>query len=151
MVAVLDALGCERAVLLGLSAPAGLLFAATHPERTKALVLVNPYARLCRADGYPEGFPDDFVDRTLSLTRERWATGWSLQRLAPSMWWTSRWRGTGRLDDATLRSLELRNIYDVDGVARLVRFGSRRWWSSRGCSRSAGRYVADRSQISASS
>lgn len=68
MVAVVDALGCEQVVVLGPYGPAALLFAATHPERTKALVLVNPYARLSRADGYPEGFPDDFVDRILSLS-----------------------------------------------------------------------------------
>ncbi len=69
MVAVLDELGCEKVVVLGPYGPAALLFAATHPERTKALVLVNPYARLSRADDYPEGFPDDFVDEVLSLSR----------------------------------------------------------------------------------
>ena len=39
--AVMDAIGCERAALFGVSegAPMALLFAATYPERTAALVL----------------------------------------------------------------------------------------------------------------
>jgi pimeloyl-ACP methyl ester carboxylesterase len=57
MVTVLNAVDVRRAVLLGLSIPAGLLFAATHPERTHALVLVNAFARFRKAEDYPEGFP----------------------------------------------------------------------------------------------
>ena len=61
MVTVLDAAGVRRAVLLGLSIPAGLLFAATHPERTQALVLVNAFARFRKAEDYPEGFPEELI------------------------------------------------------------------------------------------
>jgi len=61
MVTVLNAVGVRRAVLLGLSIPAGLLFAATHPERTHALVLVNAFARFRKAEDYPEGFPDEEI------------------------------------------------------------------------------------------
>ena len=46
--AVLDAVGAERAALFG-SGHGGLmcsLFAATYPERTSALVVYNPFARL---------------------------------------------------------------------------------------------------------
>jgi pimeloyl-ACP methyl ester carboxylesterase len=42
MIAVLDELGCERVVVLGGIAPPALQFAATHPERISALVLINP-------------------------------------------------------------------------------------------------------------
>ena len=66
VVAVIDAVGCERVVVLGFWAPAAALFAATHPERTEALVLVNPSARLSRADGYPEGLPDDVLDERVN-------------------------------------------------------------------------------------
>ena len=55
MIAVLDELGCERVVVLGAVGPPALQFAATHPERTSALVLINPSARFRRADDYPEG------------------------------------------------------------------------------------------------
>src|SRR5215218_7081580 len=50
MIAVLDELGCERVVVLDTvgSSGAALQFAATHPERTTALVLINPTARFRR-------------------------------------------------------------------------------------------------------
>ena len=44
--AVMDATGCGRAAILGASegAPMAMLFAATYPERTRALVLYGGYA-----------------------------------------------------------------------------------------------------------
>ena len=58
MLAVLDEVGVERAVVLGLGIAPPLLFAATHPRRTEALVLFNTSARVRRADDYPEGAPN---------------------------------------------------------------------------------------------
>jgi pimeloyl-ACP methyl ester carboxylesterase len=54
--AVLDDVGSERAVLLGISegGPMSLLFAATYPERTRALVLYGTFAK-GRADEEHEG------------------------------------------------------------------------------------------------
>ena len=45
--AVMDAAGSSRAALFGISegAPMSLLFAATYPERTRAVVLYGSYAR----------------------------------------------------------------------------------------------------------
>jgi pimeloyl-ACP methyl ester carboxylesterase len=71
-IAVLDELGCERAVVLGASGPSALLFAATHPERTSALVLINPTARFQRADDYPAGLADEVVEAVLAGIRDRW-------------------------------------------------------------------------------
>jgi pimeloyl-ACP methyl ester carboxylesterase len=50
VIAVLDNLGCERVVVLGAIGTLELQFAATHPERTSALVLISPTARRRRAD-----------------------------------------------------------------------------------------------------
>ncbi len=49
--AVMDAAGSERAALFGLSegGPMSVLFAATYPERTRALVLCGTF---------PTGIPD---------------------------------------------------------------------------------------------
>src|SRR6059058_3199797 len=57
--AVMDAVGSERAALMGTSEAGALslLFAATHPSRTAALVLLNSYARLAYAPDYPHGIP----------------------------------------------------------------------------------------------
>ncbi len=63
MVAVVDDAGCERVAVLQLGgAGMGPLFAATRPERTAALVLVDTTARMRSAEGYPEGFSDDEFD-----------------------------------------------------------------------------------------
>jgi class 3 adenylate cyclase len=85
MIAVLDELGCERVVVLGgLGLPA-LQFAATHPERTSALVLINPHAGFRRADDYPGGLADEQIESFLTMIRDRWGSGALLRGLAPSM------------------------------------------------------------------
>lgn len=84
-IAVLDELGCERVVVLGAINPAALQFAATHPERTTALVLLNPSARFQRAEDYPEGFPDGELEAVLEAVRHRWGTGGRLRGWAPSV------------------------------------------------------------------
>jgi pimeloyl-ACP methyl ester carboxylesterase len=58
--AVMDAVGSARAAVVGLSegAPMSLLFAATYPERTAALVLVGGFARTAWAPDYPSGLTE---------------------------------------------------------------------------------------------
>jgi pimeloyl-ACP methyl ester carboxylesterase len=55
--AVMDAAGSSRAAILSASigVPTSLLFAATYPERTSALVLVRGFARHLWAADYPWG------------------------------------------------------------------------------------------------
>jgi class 3 adenylate cyclase len=84
MIAVLDELGCERAVVLDVVGPAALQFVATHPERTSALVLINPYARFRWADDYPEGVADQGFE-LLTLVIGRWGSGEMVRLWAPSM------------------------------------------------------------------
>jgi class 3 adenylate cyclase/pimeloyl-ACP methyl ester carboxylesterase len=63
--AVLDAVGSSRAALLGMSAGAWMpaLFAATHPERTLALVLYAPLPRMTWAPDFPWGPTADAARR----------------------------------------------------------------------------------------
>jgi class 3 adenylate cyclase len=53
--AVMDAAGSDRAVISGLGegGPLGALFAATYPERTAALVLINSTPRFVRSPALP--------------------------------------------------------------------------------------------------
>ena len=53
--AVLDAVGSKRAVLFGLgdASPLSVLFAATYPERTQALVLMNASPRFVKSPTLP--------------------------------------------------------------------------------------------------
>src|SRR5438876_4507666 len=58
LVTVMDAAGSRRAAVVAGGSEMGLtamLFAATHPERCSALVLINPYARFVRSADYPYG------------------------------------------------------------------------------------------------
>lgn len=84
--AVMDAAGSERAAIMAFfeGGPMAMLFAATYPERTSALVLVNTYARLARAEGYPWGVPPDRLETALATSREFWRTGGSIDWLIPS-------------------------------------------------------------------
>jgi pimeloyl-ACP methyl ester carboxylesterase len=54
---VLDAVGSNRAAIYAEldAGPVGMIFAATHPERTSALILGNSAARYTQADDYSEG------------------------------------------------------------------------------------------------
>src|SRR5919201_201286 len=64
VLAVMDAVGSERAVLFGTSegGPMAALFAATYPERCISLVLYGACARWIQTDDYPEGRPKQIAD-----------------------------------------------------------------------------------------
>jgi len=83
---VLSAVGSPRAALVG-HGQAGqlcMLFAATHPERTRALVTVNSFARLARAPDYPAGLPPNAQETILAAIESTWGTGLQMYLLAPS-------------------------------------------------------------------
>jgi pimeloyl-ACP methyl ester carboxylesterase len=85
--AVMDAAGSERAALFGISegGPMCCLFAATYPERTRALVLYGTIAAGKRSDNYPWGLTEEQVDALLGLIEREWGTGFSAQLFAPSI------------------------------------------------------------------
>jgi class 3 adenylate cyclase/pimeloyl-ACP methyl ester carboxylesterase len=62
-IAVLDAVGCDRAALLGFTfmAHSAIDLAARHPDRTRALVLFNARPRWRRAEDYPFGYEEQEV------------------------------------------------------------------------------------------
>ena len=76
--AVMDAVGSERAALLGASegGPMCILFAATHPERTSALVLFSTFPRAIQDEDFPEGWlPAEQVGADLELIERMWTAG----------------------------------------------------------------------------
>jgi pimeloyl-ACP methyl ester carboxylesterase len=84
--AVLDATGSERPALLGVSqgGPMAILFAATHPGRTSALVLFGAYAAV-RADAdYPWGRSPEWLAEFTRQLDESWGTGSFLTQVAPT-------------------------------------------------------------------
>jgi pimeloyl-ACP methyl ester carboxylesterase len=99
MRAVLDDAGSESAALFGNSegGPMSMLFAATHPERTRALVLCGAEIKEELTEDWPwgESTRDEF-DQAMQIDRllERWGKGLGLQYFIPS-----------RGDDERLREL----------------------------------------------
>ena len=86
--AVMDAAGAERAALFGLSegGPMCMMFAATYPSRTSALLLYGTFARMVRAADYPIGVPAAMFEQFLELVEQSWGTGsMSADYFAPSM------------------------------------------------------------------
>jgi class 3 adenylate cyclase len=86
--AVLDAVGSKQAALM--SGPGAsyvtLVFAASHPARTSALVLVDPYARFSRSADYPIGMPVDHLPEDLERLRGSWGVdGGTMAFLAPNL------------------------------------------------------------------
>jgi pimeloyl-ACP methyl ester carboxylesterase len=90
MRAVMDAAGSERAAVMGHSEGGAMcaLFAATHPERTQALVMASSAARTRWAPDYPLGATDEVIAEFERFVRERWGVELFrsiLQELAPSI------------------------------------------------------------------
>jgi len=83
----MDAAGSERAALLGVSEGGymAVMFAATHPERTAALILCGSYARQSWAPDYPWGRTLEDRDAWNSLMEEKWGGPFELDQAAPSM------------------------------------------------------------------
>jgi class 3 adenylate cyclase/pimeloyl-ACP methyl ester carboxylesterase len=85
--AVMDAVGIERAAIVGAgeASPMAELFAATYPERTTALVLLNATARASAAPGYDVGAPPDVQERLVSMTEQTWGRGDIMAAISPSL------------------------------------------------------------------
>jgi class 3 adenylate cyclase len=83
--AVMDAAGVERAALVGISegGPMSILFAATHPDRVRSLVLLASFARPVSGPDYPHGFPPDVARAYAAGIPDLWGTGVLLSANAP--------------------------------------------------------------------
>jgi pimeloyl-ACP methyl ester carboxylesterase len=78
--AILDAVGSKRAALFGISegGPMSLLYTATYPERTAALVLYGSYAKRSRAPDYPFGWKEEQWQAVLDDFEHHWGSPQSL-------------------------------------------------------------------------
>lgn len=85
--AVLDATGSSRAALIGVSegGPMSLLYAATYPERTSALVLYGSYARRAWAPDHPFGVTSERMRGILETLEKDWGASVAMEIWSPSM------------------------------------------------------------------
>ena len=85
--AVMDAVGSTRAALLGYSegGPMSMVFAATYPQRTAALMLYASFARVAWAPDNPWGMTDEQLAAILKTREKTWGQGNSIDRFMPSL------------------------------------------------------------------
>jgi class 3 adenylate cyclase len=84
--AVMDAAESGQAALLGISegGPMSLLFAATHPERTRALVLYGTTPRFSNAPDIKWGWDSGDLERMFLEVEDGWGRGALPEYFAPS-------------------------------------------------------------------
>jgi pimeloyl-ACP methyl ester carboxylesterase len=126
--AVMDAAGSERAALFGYSegGPMSILFAATYPERTTALVLYGSYAKRCDPDDdYPWAPTREERLAYASEIEQAWGVESDLGTMAPNAdaalrrWWSVRARASA--SPGAARDLILMNsLIDVREVLPAV-------------------------------
>jgi class 3 adenylate cyclase len=86
--AVMDDAGSEQAAVLGGAegGPMCILFAATFPERTSALILVTSYARRLWAADYPAGIKPEVDALVMQAYEHRWGREpMGIHSLAPGL------------------------------------------------------------------
>jgi pimeloyl-ACP methyl ester carboxylesterase len=128
--AVMDAAKSERAALLGTSEAGALnlLFAATYPQRTAALILLNSYARLGWSEDYPFGIRAADAAGLLEAIEVGWGQGVAFEALVASQsdnqsmrsWW-ARYQRLAASPGAAVTLL--RRAFDTDARAVLPTIG----------------------------
>ena len=123
--AVMDAAGMEQAALLGISegAPLSVLFAATYPDRCRALALYGSFSR------FSYWFPtEEALAAFFAYVEGSWGTGASLRRFAPSRandatfqrWW-GRIERLGASPAAVTALMRMNSQIEISGILPAVR------------------------------
>jgi len=120
--AVMDAAGSDEAVVMGESegGPLAMLFAAAHPTRTRALILMGAEVRERRDDEWPWGeSTEEEFEAGMAQIEERWGSGGAITRLAPSVGeeaWAREWVARLQMNAATPGAAEafMRMAFDID-------------------------------------
>lgn len=133
--AVMDAVGCERAAICGVSegGPMSALFAATYPERTIALTMIGTYARRLRDVDYPWGPTYEQREAYLEEIERNWGGPVGIEERAPSVakdpefrkWWATYLRmgaspGAARALTKMNAEIDVRNVLPSVRVPSLI-------------------------------
>lgn len=152
--AVMDAVGSERAALVGYSegGPMSALFAATWPKRTIGLVMIGSYARRSRAPDYPFGPEPEAHEKFIESLATSWPSDILLDIRAPSVvgderftrWWTRYLRMSASPGAAVAMTranndIDIRHVLPTIQVPTLVIHAK----GDRTCEIGMGRHLAD--------
>jgi class 3 adenylate cyclase len=123
--AVLDQVGSERvAIMAHVDAGAmAMLFAATRPERTSALVLVNCSAKWVAADDYSIGIPLEVAQAIVAQIDQLWGTEalvgmWAASRAGDERF--RRWSTKYQRAMASPRTIQAFNRVNLEVDARPI-------------------------------
>jgi class 3 adenylate cyclase len=128
--AVMDAVGSDRAALLGHSEGGNMcvLFSATYPDRTTALVLVGCYAKRIRSDDYPWAPAPEDREREIEGTETKWGSPDMLRELVPSKAndeaferWVGRYLRQSASPKAAVALLRMNTQIDVREILPTIR------------------------------
>jgi pimeloyl-ACP methyl ester carboxylesterase len=128
VLAVMDAVGSERAVVCGYSegGPMAVMLAATHPERVSSLVLYGSYARRTWAEDYPWAQTAEERESRVEQLVADWDWEADIRMRCPSSdqdmqrWWTHRMQAAAT--PSTIRALMAMNaLVDVRDLLPTVR------------------------------
>jgi pimeloyl-ACP methyl ester carboxylesterase len=118
--AVMDAVGVERAAIMGVSEGGSLamLYAASHPERCSALILYGSFARF--SDWFPT---KQKFDGFLNYVETAWGSGHSIGAFAPSKkgdaefqrWW-GRFERLGGSPSAVINLMRMNSGINIENI-----------------------------------
>ena len=127
--AVVDAVGLEQPALFGISegGAMAMVYAATFPERVRALALFGAFADIFASDDHPIGVSRDDHERLAQYMERRWGTGAGLELWAPSIgndpaereWW-ARLQRLSASPRAVAQLLASQNLVDARGALPLI-------------------------------
>ena len=123
--AVMDAVGLERAALMGISegGPMAMMFAATHPDRCQALVLYGTFARFSSWLATAED-----LEAFIGYIGEHWGSGGSLPLFGPSrngdatfqQWW-GKFERLGASPSAAIALMRMNSQIEVTDILPTIR------------------------------
>lgn len=153
--AVMDAAKTERATLFGSTegAPMCALFAATYPERIRALIMYGAYAKRIRSPDYPWAPTMEERQRFYDAVAKEWGGPAVLDLLAPSVqdderfchWWAGYLRRSAS-PRAALALTEMNTEIDIRKILPSIRVPTLvlHRAGDRLCAVDGGRFVAAR-------
>ncbi|HSK71818.1 MAG TPA: alpha/beta fold hydrolase [Pyrinomonadaceae bacterium] len=128
--AVMDAVGSEQAVLIGVSegGPMCSLFAATYPEMTTALVMIGTYAKRIKEEDYPWGVSTEDREAFFEMMKRDWGKPVGIEERAPTMaqdgnfrdWWATYLR-MGASPGAAVALTKMNAEIDIRNVLPSIR------------------------------
>ena len=118
VLAVMDAAGSKEAAICATleGGPMAVLFGATHPDRTQALVLYATFARSTWAEDYEWAWTAEERDAKMDKSIEHWGEGLVAGSVAPSRMGDPRFmEWAGRLERLAASPGTIKRIFDLIG------------------------------------